>query len=570
MEPIRPFLAVLLSAVLLMGFVPASGAGRPARSSLRSLILDLPGAPAAVVSSDVDGDGRRDLVVVVAYNQWDEIAITESSTMDDVKGLVEVMTIVPAVMDRREARIYRARPDGSYEPPRVLPLPLSVLSLEAGPPGTPVIAVTDEGASVLRLDPLDPGSAPRLEPWIADPPVMAGTGNFLGDLGVVRDVNGDGVADLLLPARDGLAVYLGRREDKGLARRAASRSAVPGAAYRSAGDLERRYPLPQIQDVTGDGRPDLVFRDPVKRWRSIHVSRNAGQGRFLPAVEIALGEGEPRGPNPVWMGSLGGDGRSQVAFRQSLDDPKQGGIRKEMEKARQPRGRLTFRRLSKDLVPEKAPYRTFDVTGYAFEADDDNEIELPGGFRDLNGDRRADLVTVTIDVGLAKLLGSVATRRLTVGLDFHVWCQQPDGAFRAVKGLDLSGTFRVDLNDLRVSQLSLFSGDFDGDGRADFVQIGRGRRVTVHRGRADCGFPAAPDLAFDLREEPRDLSLVQIRDLDGDRRSDLLVVQPKRAAEAGFAPPVRLEVYLSGALTTPALLSRPLPPHHTGRGGGTR
>jgi VCBS repeat protein len=178
---------------------------------------------------------------------------------------------------------------------------------------------------------------------------------------------------------------------------------------------------------------------------------------------------------------------------------------------------------------------------------------------------------------VAKLLGSLATKRLTVGLDFHVWCQQPDGGFRAVKGLDLSGTFRLNLNDLRVSQLSLFSGDFDGDGRADFVQIGRGRRVTVHRGRPDCGFPAAPDLAFDLREEPRDLSLVQIRDLDGDRRSDLLVVQPKGAAEAGFAAPVRLEVYLSGALHSdspvfstrtggssagaPHLPGPPLPPH---------
>jgi len=537
-------LPVLLLAILSVA-APASIGGRPALSSLRTLSLDLPGAPAAVVSADVDGDGRRDLVVVVAYNQWDEISITESSTMDDVEGLVEVMTIVPAVMDRREARVYRARPDGSYEAPRSLPLPLSVLGLEAGPPGTPVIALTDEGASVLRLD---AGAAPSLEPWIADPPVMAGTGNFLGDLHLLHDVNGDGVADLLLPARDGLAVYLGRTEDKGLARRAASRVPVAGEAYRSTGDLEHRYPLPLVQDVTGDGRPDLVFRDPVKRWRSVWVARNAGQGRFLPAVEVALGTGDPRGPNPVWMGSLGGDGKSQVVLRQSLDDPKQGGLRKEMEKARTPHGRLTIRRLSAELVPEKAPYRTFDVTGYGFEAEE-SEIDLPGGFRDLNGDGRQDLVTVTMDVGLPKLLGSLATKRLTVGLDFHVWCQEPDGGFRPIKGLDLSGTFRLNLDDLRVSQLSLFSGDFDGDGRADFVQIGRGRRVTVHRGRPDCGFPAEPDLAFDLREEPRDLSLVQIRDLDGDGRSDLLVVQPKNAAEAGFAPPVRLELYLSGALT---------------------
>ena len=538
----RPSLPALLLAALLTCAVPGPCAGRPLPSSLRPLSLDLPGAPAAVVSADVDGDGRRDLVVVVAYNQWDEIAITESSVMDDIQGLVETLTVVPAVVERREARVYRARPDGSYEPPRSLALPLSVLSMEAGPPGTPVVAVTDEGASVLRLD---PGGTPRLEPWIADPPVLAGTGNFLGDLGALRDVNGDRVLDLLLPARDGLAVYLGRPEGKKLARRAASRFRVPGEAWRSAGDLERRYPLPLIQDVTGDGRPDLLFRDPVKRWRSVWVARNAGQGRFLPAVEVVLGAGDPRGPNPVWMGDLEGNGLAEVVLRQSLDDPKRGSLRKEMEKARQPRSRITFRRLSRDLAPAKAAYRSFDVTGWGFEAED-AEVELPGGFRDLNGDRRPDLVTVTMDVGLPKLLGSLATKRLTVGLDFHVWCQQKDGGFRPVKGLDLSGTFRFDLNDLRVSQLSLFSGDFDGDGRADFVQLGRGKRVTIHRGRADCSFPARPDLAFDLRDEPRDLSLVQIRDLDGDSRSDLLVVQPQRAPEEGFVPPVRLDLYLSG------------------------
>src|SRR3954463_10393445 len=206
---------------------PALCAGRPPLSSLRSLSLDLPGAPAAVIPADVDGDGRQDLVIVVASNQWDEVAITESSTMDNVQGLVDVLTIVPAVIDRREGRVYRALPGGSYAPPLSLALPLSVLSLEAGPPGTPVIALTDEGAGVLRLDP--PGSL-RLEPWIADPPVMAGPRHFLGDLGLRKDVTGDGLADLLLPARDGLAVYLARPE-KGLARKAASRLAVPGESF---------------------------------------------------------------------------------------------------------------------------------------------------------------------------------------------------------------------------------------------------------------------------------------------------------------------------------------------------
>ncbi len=82
-----------------------------------------------------------------------------------------------------------------------------------------------------------------------------------------------------------------------------------------------------------------------------------------------------------------------------------------------PHSRLLFRRLSRDLVPEKTPHRTLDVTGYGFESTE-SEIELPGGFKDINGDGRPDLITVTIDVGVAKVLGSLATKRLTVGLDF--------------------------------------------------------------------------------------------------------------------------------------------------------
>lgn len=532
-----------LSALALFLALPALAAGR---LELRQLSLQLPGAPATVVAADVNGDGRQDLVVVVAFNQWGQIETSELATMDDIQGLVEVMTIVPALMDRREVRVFLARPDGGYETPgRSLPLPLSVLTLEAGPPGTPVVALTDEGVSALRLD---AAGGLTLEPLIADPPVIAGTGNFVADLGLLRDLNGDGIVDLLLPARDGLAVYLGREEGKGLARRPASRFPVPGEAYRSFNDLEHRYPLPVVQDVTGDGRPDLLFRDPVKRWRSVRVLRNAGQGRFQPAADVSLGSGDPKEPGPVFVGDLDGDRKAEVALRQSLDREEGASIRQEMKQVREPKNRLSLRRLGPDLAVAKEPYRSFDFTGYAFIADEpeEGEITLPGGFQDLNGDGRLDLVTVTVDLTLTKLMGSLATKRLTLGLDFHVWCQQPDGGFRPVVGLDLAGKFRLNFNDLRVSQLSLFSGDFDGDGRADFAQLGRGRAVTIHRGRADCSFPKAPDLTVNLREEPRDISLVHIRDLDGDGRSDLMVLDPQPPAEPGLAPPVRLDLSLSG------------------------
>ena len=79
--------------------------------------------------------------------------------------------------------------------------------------------------------------------------------------------------------------------------------------------------------------------------------------------------------------------------------------------------------------------------------------------------------------------------------------------------------------------------------------MGRGRAVSIHRGRPDCGYNESPDLALQLEEEPRDLSLVQIRDLDGDALSDLMVIQPqppRRTDEKGVTQPVRLDLYLSG------------------------
>jgi len=498
-----------------------------------------------------------DLAVVVNVSDWTQKEVQDGSEMSQVKGLLDAMTVIPAIDDGRELRVFLARAEGGYRALPPLPLPLSVLGMEAGPPGAPVLALTDEGVSVLRLG---PGDQLRLEPLIADPPVLAGTGSFISKLGLVHDLDGDGIPDLVLPARDGLAIYLGT--PAGLSAKPAARLPVPGEELTSTGGLRHSYPLPEVADVDGDGRPDLVFHDPEHGLERVWVIRNAGGGRFLPVLEIALGDRFKEGAGsreakaggkrtggkpakaaperPVFFGDLDGDGVAELVTSQNIDAPAKG-MRDGIKQANEPLNRYRFYHLDRELGLAAQPYLTLDAKGYAFEGE-----ELAGGLQDLNGDRRLDFLTVTLDLSVWKAMRVLVTKSLALTVDFHVWCQEKDGGFRLVKGLDLAGTFRFDLDDLRVSQLSLFSGDFDGDGRADFIQIGRGRRVTIHRGRPDCSFPAQPDMAFDLREEPRDLSLVRIRDLDGDGRSDLLIITPRRAAEEGFAPPVRLDLYLSG------------------------
>ena len=54
------------------------------------------------------------------------------------------------------------------------------------------------------------------------------------------------------------------------------------------------------------------------------------------------------------------------------------------------------------------------------------------------------------------------------------------------------------------------------------------------------------DLELRLDEEPPDLALVEIEDIDGDGFSDLRIAYPNRIDEPGVTPPVRLELYLSG------------------------
>ena len=152
---------------------------------------------------------------------------------------------------------------------------------------------------------------------------------------------------------------------------------------------------------------------------------------------------------------------------------------------------------------------------------------------------------MTLEFSVLQVFRIVATKSISIGMNFHVSCQQADGTFRVVEGLDLSGKFKLRLDDLRVGRLSQFAGDFDGDGRADFVQIGRGRDVSIHRGREGCSYGSAPDLVLRLRREPENLALVRVRDLDGDGLADLSVVHPQADSSDGATNPVRLDLYLS-------------------------
>lgn len=553
----RPTPALLAVPMLLSVLHAAAAPG--AALAFREQSLELPGAPAVLIPGDLDDDGLQDLAVAVIYTEWDQIGIEEHTEMDQVEGLVEVLTIVPTLMDRREVRVYRGRPDGRFElAAEPLPLPLDVLSLEAGPPGVPVLALTDAGASALRLDRTGGGTGTlRFEPLVEEPPVLAGTGTFLAGLDLVRDATGDGVADLLLPAPHGVAIYPGRALSAGggLAPRPLARVpyfADPDEAAAGERGLRRDVPLPTVLDADGDGLPDLLFRAPGSGLDGARIALQTAPGRFAAPAEIPSPEGREGGER-AWIGPVDRFPGAELVVVDSLDDDEDAGVRESMRQVREPRFRVRVHPLDAEegaLTPAAEPSRTFEVKGWVTSGGGDSDFVLPGGFQDLSGDGRSDLVTVTNDISLFKAVGVLATRRLSLELGFLAWCQQPDGGFVRAPGEPLTSELTIRLDDLEIRHRSLFAGDFDGDGRHDFLQLGGSsetREVGIHRGRADCSYPERPDHTIRLRAELRDLALARILDLNGDGRDDLAITHPLPVDEAGVSPPVRLDLYTSAS-----------------------
>ena len=549
---LRKLAAVLLALPLLVVLCGARGE----RLELRHISLDLPGPPSKVIPTDLDGDGRNDLVIVVAYTELQEIG------EDRIENMVQISTVIPALFDRREVRLYRADPGGGYTLVGApMELPTSVLHLEPGPPGMGLVALTDEGLSRLTIESSGDAAMLRLDPVLADPPILAGTKSFYASLELVYDLDGDGVDDLLMPSWEGLAVYLG--DGTGLVPEPAHRIELPGADRRSQHHTSRWYPFPEVREINGDRIPDLVFRNGLGGSSAprLHVLLGTGGGNFAPlrreAVDchdersdLRLAAPEP-GVDP-WprnltaLRDIDGDGRAEAVM--SIERDRGDGLRKQIKDAKKPIQTYRFHELTDDLAVELEAYFELEVIGHTIEGslEDESFPFRMKHFEDLDGDGREDLVSVTLDFSIFQVVKILATKKISIGLDFHVYHQGEDGVFREVRDLDLSEKLKLDLNNLNVARFAQFAGDFDGDGRHDFVHLGRGTEITLHRGQPGCRFPKRPDLIIELEEAPPSLHLVKIEDLDGDGRSDLMITRPLPSVAADVSAPVRLDLYLSG------------------------
>ncbi|MGE0641140.1 MAG: FG-GAP repeat domain-containing protein, partial [Thermoanaerobaculia bacterium] len=388
-------------------------------------------------------------------------------------------------------------------------------------------------------------------------------------------------SDLLLPVDRGLALYRGSAGGFERAPRLTleppvdfgppqatpqpagggpeKKSEIPSAASqredeeRSRDRAGRRsIALPQVVDLDGDGRPELVYRDPEHSRTRLRALRQGADGSFGAPFDPLAGKALSEEREIAWIGDLDGRPGAELVTTAEIPNEKDS-MRAELAEAKRPRSRVFVHRLDGRGVWNPDPVSTFEIEGYVFEggggddgSDDGGdgfEFTLPSGVHDLDGDGRRDLVAIRLEFSLFEAMRIMTTHSIRLGLDFAVYRQGEGMTFRPVTGLDLAGELKLRLDDVSIGQISSFAGDFDGDGKADFVQLGRGRKVTIHRGNEGARYAPSPDLSVTLEREPADVALAQVRDLDGDGRSDLVVTQPAGSGEIGAR--AVLELYLS-------------------------
>lgn len=500
---------------------------------VRRVSLDLPGAPSILVPVDLNHDGRKDLFVALVYTEFEELAFERT------EAFVQFTSIVPALFERREARAYLSAADGTLSlagPP--LPLPASVLTIAAGPPAMPLLALTDDGVAAIRLD--ERGTL-KIEPVLADPPVFRGAGTLLPGLRFMADLDGEGGVDLLIPARDGVAAYLSNAS--GFEAAAASRSRLAGDSAGFKQTPWRTYPIPGIEDLDADGKPELILTGADD---TIRIMKGAGGGRFLPATEIRVSCMAPPDtpdthPEFVFLGDVDGSGRAELVTRVEIHPKGEG----DMDEAKRPHALYRFHHLKQDLSPEDRPYHEIEAVGHAFG--EGFSSHRGSALADLDGDGRLDLVTAALDFSMLQVVRVLATKKIGVGLEFQVYAQGDDGRFLAAPTSGLTEKILLDLNDLKLGRLINFTADFDGDGVIDFSHLERGREILVHRGAKGCRFPARPDRVLKLQDAPDDPALIRVMDLDADGRSDLVVTRPSAPAEPGASAAVHLDLYFSEA-----------------------
>jgi hypothetical protein len=521
----RGFAALLLAASLLaQGVLPAQDDAKKAPASRGTWTAPGPVAAWRFVPV-VRGERRQDRLLWCSDDgRVTALELRGEPATDGPPRLLAADPLVFTLPSPATSLLVLARPSG-----------------DDGPTAASALWVADErGVHAIELS--GPGLGAGLRPVAGDAThaFRALRPRFAQDL--VRDLDGDGHDDLLLPQMQALDLWRVEGSTFTKLQSIPIRVSIDldATANGVSDDLASDVSVPglDLRDVDGDGKPDLVTR----RGDVVRYDLQGDDGRFgARHVEVDLSRFQDRSASSgVELGETAVLGDDQVLQERDINGD---GVPDHVIAHR--RRIWVFHAAGPGA---ETPGPTFDRPVQALRvAEDASWIALLRA----DDDERPDLVVFKIGVPSATELALGLVRSIEVSIELLAYPCQPDGRFDRKPNVRRTLTIRLpslvsllersqDLvkrffEIVRKFRWSTF-GDLDGDGRGDLVLMDENEtRLEVWFGRAQdndlgIGFEAfLKDLFFENPNTTFDIERILglIADLFDQRSASL----------AGSAPP---------------------------------
>lgn len=422
----------------------------------------------------------------------------------------------------RYIAVYAAKDDHHYlrEPVSILSIDDDVIFMDTGKvqSGKTQSLLLFKRNQVVIVDPLT-GKQSELIRFSSL--YMHPVAEVLPSLDLVKDINGDGLEDLMVPDFDGYWVYLQIEDgvfDQGRLIRIPAIMGVPsdwGLSYRPV--------KPYFADMNLDGLQDIVFwaqgeQKTFFQESMFNFSTTAESHKFSielvdeGMVGITIGVGDAEDQSNVEVKSLynltdlNGDGFADV---------------------------VTMSVLSAGVLNKNTRYEIymgFDMDGkVGYSSTPESVIESDGiqfnmDEQDFNNDGAVDFAISSVEIGLGKILMALLTGSVSTDLSFY---RMNDGRYQSRPNTTREVTATIDLSSGDVTYPAVLIADIDGDRIMDLiVQDGR-KGLKIFKGELSEDLFAKQPTEFAVEMPSKSVLLgpdmFSVEDLNNDGKKDIII-----------------------------------------------
>ena len=331
---------------------------------------------------------------------------------------------------------------------------------------------------------------------------------------LVRDLDGDGSDELLIPVFEGWEVVT--RRDGGIAR---TTLAVPPRVRASERRISYEPREPRLGDADGDGLDDVVFLAGRQFVSFPQVSPGVFSSEARrDAIDAPLASEDQR---VRWERDDGQIDQSDLEIE-------------EVELVRDFDGDgvldlLTDKSISEGVFDRRSEYHLYlghrEGPALTYPAEPDGSITSDGVqfdplVVDIDGDGRLDMATPSTRLGLGRVVAALFSGKISV--DLNVYRMRADGGYPEESDYRTKFKVEFDLTTGLTRYPAVAIADLDGDGAAELIVQEDEDELAIYPGVDDSSTfsEEARTLGVAL---PRNGQMLEARDLDDDGLSDLLI-----------------------------------------------